>query len=164
MAKLTVTETCGTKCPLRRTLAVIEGKYTPLILKELFIGTRRFGQLRRLIQGISPKTLSDKLKDLVEKGMVERISYPEVPPKVEYRLTLLGQRMKGIVQQLQEFWQEEAASPAMHETKEAQPSQIEIIEKSERRRPERPVEPMHLLAQNRTGYKDEKSRAASRLP
>jgi DNA-binding HxlR family transcriptional regulator len=153
MAKLAETETCGTKCPLRRTLAVIEGKYTPLILKELFNGTKRFGQLRRHIQGISPKTLSDKLKDLISKGVVERISYPEVPPKVEYRLTFRGTRMKGIVQQLQEFWQEEAESshanaPAADEASDEQAAPTDTPKKPARPRSRLPVE-MHLLAQNR---------------
>lgn len=151
MAKLTETETCGTKCPLRRTLAVIEGKYTPLILKELFSGTRRFGQLRKLIHGISPKTLSDKLKDLVEKGMVERISYPEVPPKVEYRLTSLGTRMKSVVLQLQEFWHEEVDFPAANKSEVPPPTQIKNIQRT---RSVPSVKSMHLLAQNRTEYFD----------
>ena len=107
MAKLTRTPSCGEKCPLRRTLAVIEGKYTPLILRELFAGTKRFGQMRRNIPGISPKTLSEKLKELHEHGIVQRISYPVVPPKVEYRLTQLGKKLEKIVQDLQLFWRDE---------------------------------------------------------
>jgi DNA-binding HxlR family transcriptional regulator len=154
MAKLVETEACDLKCPLRRTLAVIEGKYTPLILKALFAGTKRFGQLRRNIQGISPKTLSDKLKDLTDKGVVERISYPEVPPKVEYRLTSHGERMKGVVQQLQEFWQEEAntqGDAGLSPTKaknDLSAAQILLIKKPIKRRPLLPAERTHLLSQN----------------
>lgn len=154
MAKLTVTENCGIKCPLRRTLAVIEGKYTPFILKELFGGTKRFGQLRKCIQGISPKTLSDKLKDLINKGVVERISYPEVPPKVEYRLTTRGQQMKGIFNQLQEFWHDDQVTQSVHahEVSLAQKHLPEPIENTHLPKPPRVIRAErcnHLLAQNR---------------
>lgn len=156
MAKLTETESCGTKCPLRRTLAVIEGKYTPFILKELFSGTKRFGQLRRSILGISPKTLSDKLKDLAEKGVVERISYPEVPPKVEYRLTFRGQQMKGIFQRLQEFWQEDHLAQSVNASAvslvdEDFSAQSESVRVPAQPRAIKPDRCMHLLAQNQAG-------------
>lgn len=153
MAKLTETENCGIKCPLRRTLAVIEGKYTPFILKELFGGTKRFGQLRKCIQGISPKTLSDKLKDLIDKGVVERISYPEVPPKVEYRLTTRGQQMRGIFQRLQDFWHEDQITQSVHAlavsaADEHFPAPIEKAPLP--KQPRVPLERSnHLLAQNR---------------
>lgn len=149
MAKLAETEACGTKCPLRRTLAVIEGKYTPLILKELFTGKKRFGQLRRLVNGISPKTLSDKLKDLTEKGVVERISYAEVPPKVEYRLTFRGQRIKGIVQQLQEFWEQEADDPAADESNAGRPTQTGNSKQPGPGNPALVVRRVYLMSQSR---------------
>lgn len=109
MAKLNHTQSCNEQCPLRRTLTVIEGKYTPFILRELFSGTKRFGQLRKSIPGISPKTLSDKLKDLIDQGIVLRESYPEVPPKVEYSLTSRGAKLEKIIADLQIFWEDQDA-------------------------------------------------------
>ena len=113
MAKLNNTDDCGMQCPLRRTLTVIEGKYTPFILRELFSGTKRFGQLRKNIPEISAKTLSDKLKNLVAYGIVKRTSYPEVPPKVEYDLTARGHKLEEIISDLQNFWNEQDMVVAM---------------------------------------------------
>ncbi|HUW29155.1 MAG TPA: helix-turn-helix domain-containing protein [Sulfuriferula sp.] len=107
MARLTQTTNCDEQCPLRRTLEVIGGKYTPFILAELFSGTKRFGELRRSVPGLSPKTLSEKLKELADKGIIDRISYPEVPPKVEYSLTERGTKLELILLELQQFWSEQ---------------------------------------------------------
>lgn len=101
MAKLVVTDQCGTQCPVRRVLGLLGGKYSPFILKELMHGTKRFGELRQRIPGISPKTLSEKLKYYIDKGIINRRSYPEIPPRVEYRLTERGEALKTLIADLE---------------------------------------------------------------
>jgi DNA-binding HxlR family transcriptional regulator len=85
------------RCVVERTTEVIGGKWTTLILRELLRGTRRFGELRAALAGISPKTLTDRLRDLEESGVVTRTVYPEVPPRVEYALTEKGEALRPVV-------------------------------------------------------------------
>ena len=85
------------RCPIERTLQVIGGKWTLLILRDLFDGTKRFGELRRSLDGISPKTLSERLRQLEAEGIVRRVIYAEVPPRVEYSLTEKGQGLRDIL-------------------------------------------------------------------
>lgn len=87
-------------CPVERTLNVIGGKWTILILRDLFNGTRRFGELRRSLDGVSPKTLSLRLRELEAQGIVERVIYAEVPPRVEYSLTEKGKSLQPILDQM----------------------------------------------------------------
>ena len=90
-------------CPIERTVNILEGKWTLLILRELFTGTRRFGELRSALPGVSPKTLSERLRILEKQGIVGRTIYPEVPPRVEYFLTDLGQTLSPIIESLREW-------------------------------------------------------------
>ncbi|MGO9475231.1 MAG: winged helix-turn-helix transcriptional regulator [Rhodomicrobium sp.] len=71
---------------------MLDGKWTLLILRELFQGTKRFGELRAVLRGVSPKTLTERLRFLEEQGVVERTIFPEIPPRVEYNLTERGQK------------------------------------------------------------------------
>ena len=87
-------------CPIERTLSVIDGKWTILILRDLFDGTKRFGELRRSLDGVSPKTLSQRLRGLEAQGIVERVIYPEIPPRVEYSLTEKGKSLRAILDQM----------------------------------------------------------------
>jgi DNA-binding HxlR family transcriptional regulator len=82
---------------VERTLDVIGNKWTTLIIRELLSGTRRFGELRAALTGISPKTLSDRLKELEAHGVITRRIYAEVPPRVEYDLTSQGLELKPIL-------------------------------------------------------------------
>ena len=84
-------------CPVERTVNVVGGKWTLLILRDLFEGTRRFGELRASLTGISPKTLTDKLRELEQAGIIKRKIYPEVPPRVEYSLTDIGASLKPVL-------------------------------------------------------------------
>jgi DNA-binding HxlR family transcriptional regulator len=77
-------------CPVLRTADIISGKWTLLILRDLSKGINRFSALERSLAGISPKTLSERLKGLEKAGIVTRKSYAEVPPRVEYTLTGMG--------------------------------------------------------------------------
>jgi len=80
-------------CPTRVVLDHIMSKWGVLVLLALTDGTHRWGELRREVQGISEKMLASTLRTLEADGLVERTSYPEVPPRVEYALTELGQEL-----------------------------------------------------------------------
>ncbi|GGO36904.1 DNA-binding HxlR family transcriptional regulator [Deinococcus humi] len=84
-------------------MAVIEGKWTTLILRDLLSGTRRFGELRSSLSGISPKTLTDRLRDLEAQGVLTRQVFPEIPPRVEYTLTDKGRALGSVVRALAEW-------------------------------------------------------------
>ena len=77
-------------CGLDAALMVVGGKWKPLILFHLGPGKRRFGELRRLVSGVSEKMLIQQLRELQADGVVERVDFREIPPKVEYSLTPLG--------------------------------------------------------------------------
>lgn len=93
-------------CPLEKTLSIIGGKWTLLILWNLYNGTKRFGQLQKSLQGISPKTLSQRLQELEKEGIVNKKVFPEVPPRVEYSLTPKGEGLKKIVIAIAEWGNE----------------------------------------------------------
>ncbi len=84
-------------CPIEKTLRVIGGKWTILILRDLLNGTKRFGELQRSLHGISPKTLSERLRQLEAQGIIRRVIYPEIPPRVEYSLTEKGESLQAIL-------------------------------------------------------------------
>src|SRR5260370_37586962 len=77
-------------CPVARTARIISGKWTLLIIRDLASGVKRFNQLQRSLQGISPKTLSERLRSLEEEADIIRQMFAEVPPRVEYSLTDKG--------------------------------------------------------------------------
>jgi DNA-binding HxlR family transcriptional regulator len=81
------------KCLARQVLALISDKWTIAIIYALAGGTRRFGELQRRINGVSPKMLTQTIRKLEIDGLVERKVYPSVPPKVEYALTPLGETL-----------------------------------------------------------------------
>jgi DNA-binding HxlR family transcriptional regulator len=85
------------RCPTRLALDRIADKWTVLIVGRLAIGTRRFGELRREIAGVSPRVLTQKLRELERDGLVARRIYASVPPKVEYSLTPLGRTLLGLL-------------------------------------------------------------------
>jgi DNA-binding HxlR family transcriptional regulator len=87
-------------CPVARSVAVLDGKWTMLVLRDLLRGTKRFSELRASLTGISPKTLTDRLRALEEQGMVERLVYPEIPPRVEYTLTERGRAVEPVIDAL----------------------------------------------------------------
>lgn len=96
--------TPGEPCPIAKTLDVIGTKWTFLIIRDLLIeGTMRFSDLLKSMNGISPKTLSLRLKELENQGIVERKVFPEVPPRVEYKLTEKGKQLENIFIELKRF-------------------------------------------------------------
>lgn len=90
-------------CPVSRALVALDGKWTILIVRDLMSGTKRFGELRRSLVGISPKTLTDRLRGLEEHGLVERRIFAEVPPRVEYSLTESGRTLEPVLVSLAQW-------------------------------------------------------------
>ncbi|WP_032078987.1 winged helix-turn-helix transcriptional regulator [Clostridium drakei] len=88
---------------LEKSIAVIGSKWTLLILRELSSGTKRFAQLQKSLKGISPKTLSLRLKELEKNKIVIKKIYPEVPPRVEYSFASRGESLKKILHDLYEW-------------------------------------------------------------
>jgi|SRR5581483_5939850 len=85
-------------CPVARTARIISGKWTLLIIRDLASGVKRFNQLERSLRGISPKTLSERLRSLEEEGVILRQTFAEVPPRVEYTLTAKGRDLIEVVE------------------------------------------------------------------
>jgi len=84
-------------CPVNLTSDVIGGKWKPLVIYYLEKRTRRFGELQKLIPGMTKKMLTQHLRELERDGVVSRKAYPEIPPKVEYSLTRHGESLKPIL-------------------------------------------------------------------
>ena len=87
----------ATRCPAESTLAVVGGRWKVPIVWHLFDGTRRFGELRRALPDVTPKMLTQQLRELERDGIVKRKVYAEVPPRVEYSLTARGQSLKPVI-------------------------------------------------------------------
>jgi DNA-binding HxlR family transcriptional regulator len=96
--------TCTKKeCSVVKTLRVVGSKWTILIIRDLLKGTLRFGELRKSLDGVSPKTLSERLKSLEKEGVVTKKIYPEIPPRVEYSLTRRGKSLAKIIDSMREW-------------------------------------------------------------
>ena len=83
-------------CPVETTLALMGDRWKVLIVRELLTGTKRFGQLKKALDGVSQKVLTQHLRAMEENGLVHREVYAEVPPRVEYSLTELGRSLQPV--------------------------------------------------------------------
>ncbi len=92
-----------TGCPVETTLNLIGDKWKVLIIRDLCNGTKRFGELKRSVCGISQKVLTANLRQMETFGLVNRKVYAEVPPRVEYSLTDLGFSLKPIIDSMAEW-------------------------------------------------------------
>jgi DNA-binding HxlR family transcriptional regulator len=90
-------------CPVGCCAEIISGKWTLLVIRDLADGTSRFCELERSLKGISPRTLSLRLRALEEHGIIERQTYPEVPPRVEYGLTPKGDALVPLIDDMREY-------------------------------------------------------------
>jgi DNA-binding HxlR family transcriptional regulator len=90
-------------CPVCATAEIVCGKWTLLLVRDLSEGRSRFCELERSLAGISPRTLSLRLRALEEEGIVERHTYPEVPPRVEYALTSKGEALLPIIDSMRNY-------------------------------------------------------------
>ncbi len=106
----------NSQCPVCRTAEVVCGKWTLLVIRDLAAGSSRFCELERSLEGISPRTLSLRLRALEDEAIVERHTFPEVPPRVEYALTEKGQALVPLIEDMRTYgsrWlQAETAAPA----------------------------------------------------
>src|SRR6266536_559567 len=92
-----------TTCPVARTADIVSGKWTLLIIRDLASGVKRFNQLERSLHGISPKTLSERLRSLEEEGIILRKTFAEVPPRVEYTLTEKGRDLVDVIESMRSY-------------------------------------------------------------
>lgn len=90
-------------CPVARTAEIIGNKWTPLIVRDLASGQKRFSELERSLRGISPKTLSERLKKLEVCEVVDRRCFAEVPPRVEYTLTAKGHALLPVIESMRQY-------------------------------------------------------------
>ena len=93
----------NSRCPVCRTAEIISGKWTLLLIRDLADGSRRFCELERSLEGISPRTLSLRLRALEDEGIVVRNTFPEVPPRVEYALTEKGSALVPLIEDMRRY-------------------------------------------------------------
>lgn len=93
-------------CPVAITVQLIGSKWKLLILRNLFMRPWRFNELRKDLEGISQKVLTDSLRAMEEDGIITRTVYAEVPPRVEYALSPLGESMKPILDAMEQWGNE----------------------------------------------------------
>ena len=93
-------------CPVCLTAEIICGKWTLLLVRDLAEGCSRFSELERSLAGISPRTLSLRLRALEEEGILIRRTYPEVPPRVEYSLTAKGLALVPLIESMRSYGRE----------------------------------------------------------
>ena len=108
-------------CPVCRTAEIVCAKWTMLVIRDLAEGRSRFCELERSLEGISPRTLSIRLRALEEEGIVERRTYPEVPPRVEYQLTEKGAALLPIIDSMRAYGEEWLAAQC------AEPTEAEVL-------------------------------------
>jgi DNA-binding HxlR family transcriptional regulator len=84
-------------------MEIIGGKWTALILRDLFAGTKRFCELEKSVGGVNPRTLSKRLSILEEHGIIRKKTFNEVPPKTEYRLTKKGEDLLPVLQKMSDW-------------------------------------------------------------
>ncbi len=90
-------------CPVEMTLELIGGKYKALILWHLSAHKLRFSELKKLLAGVTPKMLTQQLRELEVQQLVHREVYPVIPPKVEYSLTELGQSLMPVLVSMRDW-------------------------------------------------------------
>lgn len=91
------------ECPVATTVALIGSKWKLLILRNLLARPWRFNELKRDLTGISQKVLTDSLRSMEADGIITRTVYPEVPPRVEYALSELGESMRPVIRSMEEW-------------------------------------------------------------
>ncbi|WP_353062271.1 helix-turn-helix domain-containing protein [Tunturibacter psychrotolerans] len=88
---------CNPGCPVEATISLIDGKWKCVILYHLLDGTLRFSELRRRVPCVTQRMLTNQLRELEADGLIVRTVYPQVPPKVEYSLSLLGDSLQPVL-------------------------------------------------------------------
>ena len=91
------------QCPVEVTLSLISNRWKVLILRDLMDGAKRFGELRKSLGNITQKVLTSNLREMEEDRLIIRTVYAEVPPRVEYQLTDLGQSLKSVLESMKNW-------------------------------------------------------------
>ena len=108
-------------CGMARSLAILGGRWKPAILCRLVSGTMRYGELKKSIEGISERMLVSQLRELEHDGIVDRVVYAEVPPRVEYVMTALGHTMTPMLNAMSEWG-------GLHRNSQEQKVNAELVE------------------------------------
>ncbi|MFL5849114.1 MAG: winged helix-turn-helix transcriptional regulator [Solirubrobacteraceae bacterium] len=114
-------------CPVCRTADIVCGKWTLLLVRELAEGCSRFCELERSLTGISPRTLSLRLRALEEEGIVERATFPAVPPRVEYALTEKGLALIPIIEGMRTYGERWLGASCSSEPPAAEPAETAAV-------------------------------------
>lgn len=117
---------CQYGCPVEATMDVIGGKWKTVVLFHLLNGTKRFGELRRLMPGVTQRMLTLQLRELEEDGLVERMVYAQVPPKVEYSLTQFGSSLEPIIRMMKDWGEQYTDRIRAVKTKAGQPEKLTV--------------------------------------
>lgn len=91
------------KCPVETTLKLLSNKWKVLIIRDLLMGTKRFGELKKSLGTITQKVLTTNLRDMEESGIVARKVYAQIPPRVEYTLTDIGYSLGGVLDSMADW-------------------------------------------------------------
>ena len=114
-------------CPVCRTAEIVCGKWTLLVIRDLADGRSRFCELERSLQGISPRTLSLRLRALEEAGIVERQTFPEVPPRVEYVLTAKGRALVPLIEDMRAYGTQWLGADCASEPPDDEPAAVDPL-------------------------------------
>lgn len=107
---------CNSNCPFTRAIGTIGNKWKPIIINVIGTRTIRFGQLDSIIPLISRKVLTEQLKELEEDGLLERLAYKEIPPRVDYKLSEKGLAFLPILEHIKEWNLKYEVAPMPEET------------------------------------------------
>ena len=106
---------CNSNCPFTRAIGTIGNKWKPIIINVIGTRTIRFGQLDAIVPHISRKVLTEQLKELEEDGLLERLAYKELPPRVEYKLSEKGLAFLPILEHIKEWNAKYEIAPLLKE-------------------------------------------------
>lgn len=102
---------CSAGCPVEAALGLIGGKWKGIALYHLMGGTLRFSELRRRIPGVTQRMLTTQLRELEADGLILRVVYPQVPPRVEYSLSARGRTLEPVIMALKAWGEEHTRAP-----------------------------------------------------
>ena len=103
MDSLAQSQPCDDECPVKMTAGIIEGKWTTLVIRELLPSKKRYSEIQKALNGISPKVLTARLRLLEQQQLVTRTLYPTIPPTTEYELTEIGRKLEKVLDAMAQF-------------------------------------------------------------
>lgn len=103
MVTLREIKVCTDECPVKLTAELIEGKWTTLVVRELLPGKKRYSEIQKALNGISPKVLTTRLRMLEKEKIITRTIFATVPPTTEYELTPLGEKLEDVLNSMAQF-------------------------------------------------------------